>query len=267
MTDAMSVAHGQLKALHASLSRPIGSDFKTGHDALTALKICLISFPSLNGLPSTTAVEERVLAIDALESGAILCVKSGDAEGLQRAFAQLRPLYRPGDATDRRATVSGLYLTHLLVNDRLSEFHSEFERLPAGALDDPHVSFPVMLERQLMVGSYDAVLSSSAHAPDPELYAPLLSHLTRTVRDAIADGVEVSYMSMGFDEAVSMMKFGSVKELLEYVEEFHGDWIVDESEKKICFQPPEVGRRASDIPSFGVIKNMLNYATELERIV
>eukprot|EP00588_Corethron_pennatum_P032859 CAMPEP_0194339316 /NCGR_PEP_ID=MMETSP0171-20130528/82648_1 /TAXON_ID=218684 /ORGANISM="Corethron pennatum, Strain L29A3" /LENGTH=64 /DNA_ID=CAMNT_0039103811 /DNA_START=196 /DNA_END=390 /DNA_ORIENTATION=- len=64
-----------------------------------------------------------------------------------------------------------------------------------------------------MVDSYDAVLASSAHTPDPELYAPLLSHLTRIVRDAIANGAEVSCMFMAFDEAVSMMKFGSVKEL------------------------------------------------------
>jgi len=82
MNDSLTVAHGQLKTLHTSLSRPIGSDFKAGHDALTALKIYLVSFPSLDGLPSTTAAKERALAIDALESSAILRVKICDAEDL-----------------------------------------------------------------------------------------------------------------------------------------------------------------------------------------
>mmetsp|Transcript_13615 Transcript_13615/g.30029 ORF Transcript_13615/g.30029 Transcript_13615/m.30029 type:complete len:269 (-) Transcript_13615:84-890(-) len=268
MGDPLATARNHLSSLKASLSLPIGSDFKSGHDALVALKICLTTFPFLIGIPSPTAEEERAIAIDALESGAILCVKSGDSEGFQRAFVQLRPLYRPSDSsTERRNVITGLYLTHLLVDDCLNEFHSEFERLPADALTDPHVSFPIALERQLMVGSYDAVLSSASKAPNAELYAPLLSHLTRTVRDAIADGVEVSYKSMALDEAVAMMKFENVEELLEYVEECRKDWLVDDFGKKICFQPPEVGRRAEDIPSWDVIKNTLNYATELERIV
>ena len=115
-----------------------------------------------------------------------------------------------------------------------------------------------------MVGSYDEVLNAGSHVPDPS-YSFFMENLLETVRDSIADCVEVSYKSMKLTDAVTMMKFESTEELLDYVQEKREDWIVDG--ERLTFQPPPVLGKAEDIPSMKLIGQSLSYATELERIV
>ena len=115
-----------------------------------------------------------------------------------------------------------------------------------------------------MVGSYDEVLESGGHMPDP-FYSFFIDNLLQTVRDLISDCLEVSYKTMKLADAVGMMKFDSREELSGYMEECRDDWIVEGG--VLCFQPPEVGSKASDIPSMKLSAQSLSYATELERIV
>jgi 26S proteasome regulatory subunit N12 len=160
--------------------------------------------------------------------------------------------------------VLGLNLMHLLVDNRLSEFHAELELLSEDEVGTPYVSFPITLERQLMVGSYDEVLDAGSNVPDPS-YSFFMENLLETVRDSIADCVEVSYKSMKLADAVTMMKFESTEELQEYLQEKREDWIVEGD--KLTFQPPPMGSKAVDIPSMKLMAQSLSYATELERIV
>jgi len=92
-----------------------------------------------------------------------------------------------------------------------------------------------------------------------------MEQLLETVRDSIADCVEVSYKVMKLDDAVTMMKFDSVSELQEYIQEKREDWIVEDG--RLMFQPPPIGSKAVDIPSQKLMGQALSYATELERIV
>lgn len=153
---------------------------------------------------------------------------------------------------------------HLLVENRLSEFHAELELISEEEAGTPFISFPITLERQLMVGSYDEVLNATANVPH-ESYGVFMENLLETVRDSIADCVEVSYKHMKTSDAASMMKFDSVDELMEYVRERREDWLVEG--EIITFQPPAVTGKAEDIPSMKLIGQSLSYATELERIV
>merc|ERR1712238_243470 len=153
---------------------------------------------------------------------------------------------------------------YLLVENNLSEFHAELELLSSDESSTPYVSFPINLERQLMVGSYDEVLHAGAHVPDPS-YSFFMDNLLQTVRDSIADFLEVGYKTMKLGDAVGLMRFKSEEELRGYMEEYRDDWIVEGG--VLCFQPPEVGSKASDIPSMKLIAQSLSYATELERIV
>jgi 26S proteasome regulatory subunit N12 len=115
-----------------------------------------------------------------------------------------------------------------------------------------------------MVGSYDEVLNAASHAPHPS-YNIFMENLVETVRESIADCVEVAYSNMKLGDAVNMMKFGGVDDLLDYVKEKREDWIIED--EKITFQPPVVVGKAEDIPSMKLIGQSLSYATELERIV
>eukprot|EP00804_Cyclotella_cryptica_P018735 CCRYP_007211-RA/>CCRYP_007211-RA protein AED:0.43 eAED:0.43 QI:146/1/1/1/0.5/0.33/3/1066/258 len=254
------------RALIDELSRQVkANDVDGATTTLTNLKIWMLNLPS----GPDASLDSIVLAATALELGVLLSVANDDFDAFARNISQLKPYYAllsslSGGTTERKCHVLGLNLMHLLVENRLSEFHAELELLSEGEASTPFVSFPITLERQLMVGSYDEVLDAAANVPDPS-YSVFMENLLETVRDSIADCVEVSYKSMKLTDAVTMMKVGSTDELLEYVQEKREDWIVDGD--SLTFQPPPVVGKAEDIPSMKLIGQSLSYATELERIV
>ena len=217
---------------------------------------------------SEASVDSITLAANALELGVLLSVADDDLDAFARNISQLKPYYAAlssmsnAATTERKCHVLGLNLMNLLVDNRLSEFHAELELLSEEEASTPFVSFPITLERQLMVGSYDEVLKQTV--PDSS-YNFFMDNLLETVRDSIADCVEVSYKAMKLADAVTMMKFESTAELQEYIQEKREDWIVEGD--TLTFQPPPVGSKAVDIPSMNLIKQSLTYATELERIV
>lgn len=233
-------------------------DVDQGKAVLSQLKIAMLDFP----VPSDDAHTQ--VAIEGLELGVLLSVKEGDQEAFARSISQLKPYYQAGVSSARQCHILGLNLMHLLVDNRLSEFHSELELLSDEQANNALVSFPINIERQLMVGIYDEVLAAGTHVPDPS-YQFFMDNLLQTVRDSIADCVEVSYKTMTLKDAMTMMKFATPQELSEYIEECRDDWIVDG--ETLCFQPPPMGSKASDIPSMKLIAQSLTYATEMERIV
>uniref|UniRef100_A0A7S3QCN2 CSN8/PSMD8/EIF3K domain-containing protein n=1 Tax=Chaetoceros debilis TaxID=122233 RepID=A0A7S3QCN2_9STRA len=239
-------------------------DLAGGKVALSEMKILMLGFQGKK--------EELSLACTALELGVLLSIKNEDFDSFARNVAQLKAYYAASPTGDNAANINvhilGLNLMYLLVENNLSEFHSELELLTTDQASTPYISFPITLERQLMVGSYDEVLNAKSHVPDPS-YSFFMDNLLQTVRDSIADCVEVSYKTMQMDMAANMMKFDSVEELRDYIDTCRDDWIVNKNGngEELCFQPPDTGAKASDIPSKKLIAQTLSYATELERIV
>ena len=240
----------------------VAGDLAGGSETLTKLKIQMLDFPP--GSQSHTQI-----AVESMEIGILMMVEDGDLDAFARYVAQIKPMYASltssstgNSTTPRKCHVLGLNLMNLLVDNRLSEFHAELELLTAEEARNTFVTFPINLERQLMVGIYDEVLNVTV--PDPT-YQFFVDNLLQTVRDSIADCMEVSYKIMKISDAMTMMKFGTQQELLEYVEECRDDWIVEKD--TLCFQPPPSGSKAGDIPSMKMIAQNLSYATEMERIV
>mmetsp|Transcript_14966 Transcript_14966/g.43160 ORF Transcript_14966/g.43160 Transcript_14966/m.43160 type:complete len:256 (+) Transcript_14966:83-850(+) len=234
-------------------------DVVGGQETLSQLKIALLEVP-----PSPEASQ---IACQALEMGVLLTVMDGNLDAFGRNVAQLKPHYtRAGSAavTPRKCHILGLNLMHLLVDNRLSEFHAELELLSEEEACNPLVSFPIELERQLMVGLYDQVLTTKV--PDAS-FQFFVDSLLQTVRDSIADCMEVSYKEMSLQSAMTMMKYTNPQDLMEYIQECRDDWIV-QNNQTLCFQPPTGGSKVgTDIPSMQWIAQSLSYATEIERIV
>ncbi len=225
----------------------------------------MLDFPSTN--------EYNTIAAQALELGVLISVASEDLDSFERNISQLKAYYsllnNTTTTTNQKCHVLGLNLMYLLVENKLSEFHSELEFIAHDDIQSSskYITFPINIERQLMVGSYDEVLQAfQTNIPDPS-YQFFTDNLLQTVRDSIADCVEVSYKSLKVSNAVEIMKFDSEELLMEYVKECRDDWIVDELKGELCFQLADTGRKASDIPSKKLIAQTLSYATELERIV
>jgi len=231
-------------------------DVVKGTEVLTKIKIAILQGPSSS--------EQLVIGASALELGVLLAVAGGDLNAFARNITQLKPTYSRGIQSERKCHVLGLNLMFLLVENRLSEFHAELELLSEEEARNIFISFPIELERQLMVGSYDEVLSANSRIPDSS-YEFFMDNLLQTVRDSIADCLEVSYKEMKIEDAVKMMKFDSPQHLAEYIEECRDDWIIEGT--SICFQPTPSGSKASDIPSMKLIDQSLTYATEMERII
>lgn len=242
-------------------------DVEGGKTMLATMKILMLDFP----IGDEITEAHRAIAVSALEMGVLISVFDQDLDAFARNLSQLKPYYTSFSAStsvtpqnSQKCHILGLNLMYLLVENNLSEFHAELELLSSEEASTPHVSFPINLERQLMVGSYDEVLQAGAHVPDPS-YSFFMDNLLQTVRDSIADCLEVGYKTMKLSDAVGLMRFESEEELRGYMEEYRDDWIVEGG--VLCFQPPEGGSKASDIPSMKLIAQSLTYATELERIV
>jgi len=236
-------------------------DVEGGKSSLAQIKILMLDFPM--------GSEAYEIAASALEFGVLLSVADEDLDAFARNVSQLKSYYAVISAattssSSKKCHILGLNLMYLLVENRLSEFHAELELLTAEEASETHVSFPINLERQLMVGLYDEVLNAGKRVPDPS-YDFFMDNLLQTVRDSIADCLEVSYKTMLIKDAASMMKFDSSEDLTEYIEECRDDWIVEGG--VLCFQPPQIGSKATDIPSMKLMQQSLSYATELERIV
>jgi 26S proteasome regulatory subunit N12 len=214
--------------------------------------------------------------VQGLELGVLLSVAAEDMDAFARNIQQLQPLYNTTTTTTaRKYHVLGLNLMSLLVDNRLSEFHSELELLAMDttALSNAYIQFPVSLEQKMMVGVYDEVLAMSI--PDPS-YRFFMEQMVRTVRDSIADCMEVSYHTLSISEAVQIMRCTTEQELHDYITSARDDWIV--AGTTITFQPDAVVDSSGtssgtnvpsqhDIPSMTWIEQSLAYATEMELII
>merc|ERR1719464_2024878 len=129
-------------------------DVEGGKPVLAKLKIAMLDFT-----PSTN--EHMQIATSILELGVLLSIAEEDLAAFARNVAQIKTYYSSATTTnDMKCKVLGLNLMYLLVENRLSEFHAELELLSESEARNPFISFPINLERQLMVGSYDEVLNS-----------------------------------------------------------------------------------------------------------
>jgi len=257
MTD-ITKAQEKLRDLHAKIQ---AKDIDGAKSCLTDLKILILGFSTGTDAPSQCLN----IAVETFEQAALLSLREGDLAAFARNVSQVKPYYESSTSVSvEKPKILGLNLMYLLTENQLSEFHAELELLNETEASNPFITFPITLERQLMVGSYDEVLNAGAHVPDPS-YDFFIDNLLQTVRDNIADCLEVAYKTMKVSDAKIMMKFDTIADLEEYIEDCRDDWILEHG--VLCFQPPSVGNKASDIPSRPLIKQVLSYATELERIV
>lgn len=274
-------------------------DVMGGKRILSQAKLALLSSHN-NNIGLTT---------QALECGVLLSLADGDLDAFSRHISLLLPYYYSNNnnddndsqtptstTTDRRNHILGLHLMHLLVEHRLAEFHSALEVIPEReASTSPYLSFPIALERQLMVGMYDEIFRTPIPHVSYQFFVDQKNSIRQTVRDSIADGFEVAYESLSLTDAAQMMKMdengsssssdGGVQALLEYIREYRDDWIVegldddgggDESRMKldsdhnlarITFSPVETTLTSAEIAAGDWIQQSLQYAAEMERIV
>ncbi|XP_032232516.2 26S proteasome non-ATPase regulatory subunit 8 [Nematostella vectensis] len=234
---------------------------------LSGMKMSLIKFsflPTSNNKPSQ---QELLLARDVLEIGVQWSILKEDIPSFERYMAMLKPYYLDyrGILEDSAYTYQllGLNLLSLLAQNRLAEFHTELELLPAKELQhNVYIKHSVSLEQYLMEGSYNKVFLARGNVP-AENYHFFMNILLGTLRDEIATCMEKSYQKVSIPDTTRMLYFEGEKSMKVFADKrgwkTEGNFYVFEDlSKKDATQ---------GITSYKITQHMLEYAKELERIV
>ncbi|KAG9333088.1 hypothetical protein JZ751_013512, partial [Albula glossodonta] len=194
-------------------------------DILSKLKISLLE---LNFLPTTgtkLTKQQLILARDVLEIGALWSILKKDIPSFERYMAQLKCYYFDyKDELPESAYMHqllGLNLLFLLSQNRVSEFHTELERLSARDIQTNY----------LMEGSYNKVFLAKGNIP---------------AENEIAGCIEKAYEQIHFNEATRVLFFSSSKKMTDYAKK--RGW-TQSSSGYYSFSPQQQRTEEQSIPS------------------
>ncbi|KAK7883034.1 hypothetical protein WMY93_029208 [Mugilogobius chulae] len=158
----------------------------------------------------------------------------------------------------------GLNLLFLLSQNRVSEFHTELERLSAKDIQtNVYIRHPVSLEQYLMEGSYNKVFLAKGNIP-AESYTFFIDILLDTIRDEIAGCIEKAYEQIQFSEATRVLFFSSPKKMTEYAKK--RKWTLS-TDGYYSFTNQQQRTEEVNIPSTELAQQVIEYARQLEMIV
>lgn len=231
------------------------------------LKIALLSLSFLPTSENKPSKQELIIARDILEIGVQWSVLKGNIQHFERYMAQLKPYYF--DYRDELPESSykyqllGLNLLRLLAQNRLAEFHTELELLPAKEIQNNiYIKHPVSMEQYLMEGNYNKVFLAKGNVP-AESYNTFIDILLLTIRDEIATCVEKAYEKLAFQEASRMLFFTALGDMKTYG--VKRGWELG-PDNAFNFRKLEK-KTEYEIPSQQLALQAIEYARELEMIV
>jgi len=232
---------------------------------LEKLKLMLIKLSFLPTKDEEATVQELVLSRDTLEIGAQYSVLTEDIPSFERYMAQLQTYYHDYQAKLPQSAFQfqllGLNLLCLLSQNRVAEFHTELERLPANEIqNNVYIKHPVSLEQYIMEGSYNKVILAKGNVP-AESYKYFIDILMGTVRNEIASCLE-AYQDISCKDAARMLSIDANK-MNEYAAE--RGWEVTAGRLK--FRKAGSGEEEAGVPSVQLANMAITYAREMEQIV
>jgi len=211
---------------------------------------------------------DLIIARDILEIGAQWSVAKRDIPSFERYLAQLKSYYfdyqneLPESAY--KYQLLGLNLLCLLSQNRVADFHTELELLPAKEIhNNIYIRHPVSLEQYLMEGSYNKVFLSKGNVP-AESYTFFIDILLDTIREEIGECIEKTYEKISVSEATRMLFFKDPKQFAEFAQK--RDWII--AGNLLHFNVTKnISQNANKIPAEQLAQHAIEYARELEKIV
>ncbi|KAL3285311.1 hypothetical protein HHI36_019420 [Cryptolaemus montrouzieri] len=261
------------KAEVAALYKKLNSEWSTPNPNLSKCEQLLsklkIELTGVMFLPTSNAIaskQELLFARDILEIGVQWSIASNDIPSFERYMAQLKCYYfdykneLPESAF--KYQLLGLNLLFLLSQNRVAEFHTELELLPADHLqNNVYIRHPLSIEQYLMEGSYNKIFLAKGNVP-AKSYNFFMDILLDTIRNEIANCVEKAYEKISLKMTARMLYLSN--------EETARSFGVKKGWKLVgdfFHFTPEMEKTTEPIPSVELAEQAIEYAKELEMIV
>lgn len=158
----------------------------------------------------------------------------------------------------------GLNLLFLLSQNRVAEFHTELELLPADVIQtNVYIRHPLSLEQYLMEGSYNKIFLAKGNVPAAS-YNFFIDILLNTVRDEIGACMESAFDKISIRDASRMLNLNSEKGITAYATK--KNWTLAK-DGYFYFGTQSEKKTEEPIPSADLATLAIDYARELEMIV
>ncbi|KDR13661.1 26S proteasome non-ATPase regulatory subunit 8 [Zootermopsis nevadensis] len=236
-------------------------------DLLKKLKVGLTNLMFLPTSNATAPQQELLIARDILEIGAQFSIAVRDIPSFERYMAQLKCYYLdyrnqlPESAY--KYQLLGLNLLFLLSQNRVAEFHTELELLPAGQIQsNVYIRHPLSLEQYVMEGSYNKIFLAKRNVP-AESYNFFIDILLDTIRDEIAACLEKAFEKISLNGAARMLNLPNSTAIKEYGTK--KNWSLGRD--NYYYFGTEEKKRDDTLPSSELAEQAIEYARELEMIV
>eukprot|EP00923_Selenidium_pygospionis_P003274 GHVN01005205.1.p1 GENE.GHVN01005205.1~~GHVN01005205.1.p1 ORF type:complete len:325 (+),score=99.72 GHVN01005205.1:302-1276(+) len=215
-----------------------------------------------------------------------------------------RDLYSVLPASDLQSVVIGLHLLYLLSTNKLGEFHTQVEHITPSLKSTLCVMYSLELEVALMDGNFIKVVDAASQVPRP-VFSCFMGQLVTTARLKVARCLEAAYTFVDSHHAAKLLMLpvdNQHEALIAFIEEVNQSKIIEgerEGERKwaggnagaleggspdaVIWELVDGGKRVEFarldkdrvsqgekvevIPSLELIQSVIEYATELERIV
>lgn len=257
----------------ATLYKQLKSEWSTPNpnlskceELLSRLKIELTNLMFLPTSNATVSKQELLLARDVLEIGVQWSIASNNIPSFERYMAQLKCYYfdyKGLPESSFKYQLLGLNLLFLLSQNRVAEFHTELELLPAEHIqNDVYIRHPLSIEQYLMEGSYNKIFLAKGNVP-AKSYNFFMDILLDTIRNEIALCIQKAYEKISLKDVARMLYLPNEEAVKQFMTK--RKWKLGKD--NLYHFAPEIKKTHEPIPSTELAEQAIDYAKELEMIV
>jgi 26S proteasome regulatory subunit N12 len=250
------------------------TDEKQKNDILKQLKLLSLGFKTLPPSDLEMNKDEFLVSREILELEMEKYLNKMDGKNFELAYLKIKQLYFDYKDTlpksDKMLYFVGLYLLHLLSNNRTTEFCTELELLDIVDLNNVYVKISRDLETCIMEGNYKHIDNIKSAAKNYSHYNFYLEKFNDAIKFQIARSAEKSYESLSLKDALVLLMLNSTGELNEFIknetetlENREIDWKVVND--RVHFIP--INKEKTSIPSNRIILDTVTMGIEIEKII
>jgi 26S proteasome regulatory subunit N12 len=250
------------------------NDEKSKDETIKQLKLMMLTFKTLPPSKEKINLDEYLISRDILELEMDKYLNRNDGKNFELSYLKIKQFYFDFGSyfsrSEKMLYYVGLYLLHLLANNRTTEFCTELELLNVEDLSNNYIKISRDLETCIMEGNYKHIFSIKSQFQKLPHYNYYLEKFDDAIKFQIARSAEKSYESLSINDAITLLMLNDVQELYNFIkyeaetiESKEIDWEL--SDERIRFKPKN--KEKMSIPSNRIINETVAMGIEIEKII